>query len=514
MPPRRSESRSAGIRRRPQDRDSKLNFNGTERRQLPHDAERLLDDHDLAPRTRIVQPRNLEHRRPTRRSASTAATKCRSHRRRITPETAQYDSPDGATTDVNVPQFATSAQHGRHRRRARDAARRADAEPLGGARPRSVHGRSARQRHDRNPVACPAGSRIGAVDDRERPAARLPHRPRLPRQAERQRRDHRPPFAIFLDAESVYGVSGAPRRPGGPEPRHRAPRSQLPHNPQLPVQRPAAEAQRRPPRAAGQRHLLRQIGHGNVVHAMDRRGRVEPVEPRSQPPAAPPPSRSRSRRARRRRTNKGGAFTSFTFALERNDGNQNLAKVQTVLPAGLVGLIPSVTRCAEPQAAAGNCPKSSQIGNATALAGVGSEPYPFSGPVYLTGPTGGQPVRALDPDRGGRRAVRPRPRHDRRRDRRRRAHRTCDRHGDAADDLSGVPLHLRGITVEVTKTNFLFNPTNCGALSTNSLLSSTQGATSGPATPFAVTGCTRPAVQAGVRRLAARRRRRAPTARA
>src|SRR6202011_4376491 len=60
-----------------------------------------------------------------------------------------------------------------------------------------------------------------------------------------------------------------------------------------------------------------------------------------------------------------GAYSSFTFNLARADGQQYLSQVRTVLPAGLVGVIPSVTQCGEPQAQTGACPSASQIGTAT-----------------------------------------------------------------------------------------------------------------------------------------------------
>src|SRR6266581_6161415 len=58
---------------------------------------------------------------------------------------------------------------------------------------------------------------------------------------------------------------------------------------------------------------------------------------------------------------------------------------------GLVGAIPLVTQCGEPQAKEGTCATSSQIGTATVQAGAGSTPFTFSGPVYLTGPYNGAP---------------------------------------------------------------------------------------------------------------------------
>ena len=164
--------------------------------------------------------------------------------------------------------------------------------------------------------------------------------------------------------------------------------------------------------------------------------------------------------------------------------------MQTTLPAGLVGLIPSVKLCCEPQAAAGSCSSTSQIGTATASVGVGSEPIGFSGPVYLTGPTEGRPYGLSIPIEAAAGPFDLGMGYDR-------VSIGVDEHSGrviATANLprivGGVPLHLRALTVQITKPSFLFNPTNCGALSTNSLLGAIQGATSGPVSPFAVTGCT------------------------
>jgi len=189
-------------------------------------------------------------------------------------------------------------------------------------------------------------------------------------------------------------------------------------------------------------------------------------------------------------SNKGGAFTDFTFNLARGDGNQNISTVQTVLPPGLAGLIPSVKLCTEPAASSGNCPSSSQIGTATASAGVGPEPFSFSGPVYLTGPTSGQPYglsipieAAAGPFDLGRVLTR--------------VSIGVDHHGARViataalpQIVGGVPLHLRSLSVAVDKPGFLFNPTNCGALSTDGLIGAIQGASARTTSPFAVTSCS------------------------
>src|ERR1019366_8554339 len=87
---------------------------------------------------------------------------------------------------------------------------------------------------------------------------------------------------------------------------------------------------------------------------------------------------------------KGGASSTFTLNLERPEGQQYVGKIRDVLPPGLLGLIPSVTQCAEAQANAGTCTSASQIGTVAVAAGSG-EPYPFKGKVYLTGPYEGAP---------------------------------------------------------------------------------------------------------------------------
>ena len=57
--------------------------------------------------------------------------------------------------------------------------------------------------------------------------------------------------------------------------------------------------------------------------------------------------------------------------------------------------------------------------------------------------------------------------------------------------VGGVPLHLRSLSVAVNKANFLFNPSYCGPLSTDSTVGAIQGAERRtPSSPFAVTDCT------------------------
>jgi hypothetical protein len=184
-----------------------------------------------------------------------------------------------------------------------------------------------------------------------------------------------------------------------------------------------------------------------------------------------------------------GAYTSYTFHLARADGHQYLSQLTTVLPAGLLGAIPSVTLCGEPQAQAGSCPAASRIGTATASVGAGSDPYPFTGPVYLTGPYNGAPYGLsipIDATAGPfslgtvltRAAINVDPHNSR-----------VIATSSLPTIFKGVPLRLKDLSVAIDRPNFLFNPTNCGALATDTLLHSTLGASQSVSSPFAVGNC-------------------------
>ncbi len=185
-----------------------------------------------------------------------------------------------------------------------------------------------------------------------------------------------------------------------------------------------------------------------------------------------------------------GAQTSFTLNLERGDGQQYLSTVSTTLPAGLVGLIPSVPLCPEPQAARGECPFSSEIGTAVTQVGSGPTPVQFSGPVFLTGPVGGAPYgmtveisAATGPFNFGEVVVR--------------SGLTVNPFtarvtvsSQLPTIVKGVPLRLKKLAVAINRQGFLVNPTNCGVLATESALTSTFGAQQSLSTAFQVANCS------------------------
>ncbi len=184
-----------------------------------------------------------------------------------------------------------------------------------------------------------------------------------------------------------------------------------------------------------------------------------------------------------------GSNTNFVFQLTRPEGQQYVQQISTVLPPGLVAKIPSVPLCTEAQAIADSCPAASQVGTVQAAAGSG-EPYVFNGTVDLTGPYKGAPYGLLfvvpvvaGPFNLGTEYV----------------HAKIEVNPITARVIvtttelpiirDGIPTRLRSLTVDVDRPNYLINPTNCGVLTTESTVVSTQGTTALASSPFQVEGC-------------------------
>ena len=183
-----------------------------------------------------------------------------------------------------------------------------------------------------------------------------------------------------------------------------------------------------------------------------------------------------------------GAKTSYALNIGRNEGQQYLSQIKTILPEGLIGLLPTVTQCPEPQASKGECSGTSQIGTVNVSAGSG-KPYGFRGSVYLTGPYGGAPfgLSVVVPAVAGpfnlgnvitRGTINIEPYTAR-----------VVATTSLPTIVKGIPLRLRGISVEINKQGFLQNPTNCGVFATETTLTSTMGATQSLSTPFQVNNC-------------------------
>jgi len=186
----------------------------------------------------------------------------------------------------------------------------------------------------------------------------------------------------------------------------------------------------------------------------------------------------------------GGANTSLSFGLIRGEGQQYLSKLSTVLPPGLVGKIPAVTLCGEPQAAGGGCTAASQIGTVAVTLGSGPTPLALTGTAYLTTSYGGAPyglsvvvpAEKVGPYDYGRIVTR--------------AAINVDPHtarivvtSQLPTIVGGAPLRLRSLSVNVNRPNFTINPTDCSRLTTDTSLTSTFGAVQSVSSPFQASGC-------------------------
>jgi hypothetical protein len=183
--------------------------------------------------------------------------------------------------------------------------------------------------------------------------------------------------------------------------------------------------------------------------------------------------------------------SSYTFNLNRPEGQQYLQKVTTTLPSGVVGEIPDVTLCGEPQAAQGTCGSASKIGTATVASGSGISPYTFTGSVYMTGPYNGAPfgLSVVVPAVAGpfnlgtivtRSTININPTTAR-----------VTAETVLPTIVKGIPIRMRSLSVDVNRQGFLLNPTNCAVEATESTLESTfKAVQSGLSSPFQAEGCS------------------------
>jgi hypothetical protein len=190
----------------------------------------------------------------------------------------------------------------------------------------------------------------------------------------------------------------------------------------------------------------------------------------------------------------GGSDTGFAFNLTRPEGQQYVEKLTTTLPEGLVGKIPTVTQCTEAQASVtqesgAGCPEGSWIGTVRVTAGSG-EPYPFTGNVYLTGPYQGAPYglaikvpTVAGPFNLGEEITRAKISVE-----------PFSARVVVSSTLptikGGIPIRMRSLSVDVSRPNYILNPTNCQVEAVESTVVSTLGTSASLASPFQVEGCS------------------------
>jgi hypothetical protein len=191
-----------------------------------------------------------------------------------------------------------------------------------------------------------------------------------------------------------------------------------------------------------------------------------------------------------------GSYSPFLLRVIRNENEQNLSKIAASLPEGLLAKLAGVTECPAAQAGTGDCPASSQVGQATVAAGPGSNPIfvpePGKAPtaVYLGGPYKGAPLSLIVkvPAQAGpfdlgtvvvRNALKIDPV----------TTQVTTESDPLPQILDGIPISYRDVRVEVNRPGFIVNPTSCAAQKVATTLSGSGGATASPSAPFAAVNC-------------------------
>lgn len=396
---------------------------------------------------------------------------------RLKPATGQSDAPDGITTELEIPHPPEPTETDASQLKTA-VVTLPEGMTLNPSAARGLQACTPEQIgiHTTNPVACPPGSKIGTVriDTPNLPPGSLQGNIYLGGPASGPITG--PPYIVYLDAESArYGVSARIKGETIPNEATGQVTAIFSENPEQPLGNAILSFN-----GGALAPIANPLACGTATAASTLTPFTFPFSPAKNAassfavggcPSPLPFSWSQSTAGQ---PTSAGAFgrTSYAVNLARSDGQQYLSQIKTVLPAGLVGAIPSVTLCGEPQAQSGACTPASQIGTATVSSGAGSEPYPFSGPVYMTGPYGGAPFglsipvpTAAGPFNLGtvvtRVAIGVDPY----------SSRVLATSSPLTRVVKGVPVRLKSVSVTVNRPNFLYNPTSCATLATESALS-------------------------------------------
>ena len=199
-----------------------------------------------------------------------------------------------------------------------------------------------------------------------------------------------------------------------------------------------------------------------------------------------------------------GRHTPFRLELARPDGHQNLTGLTVSTPQGFSGVLRGIAYCPEAaleRLAAGGgsgivelaeptCPAESLIGTAVSGSGAGNHPLYSPGKVYLGGPYKGSPLSLIvvipavsGPYDLGNVAVRAAIKVD-----------PVTAQVTTVSDpfpqiLEGIPLRIRSIRIDLNRPNFALNPTNCDPLSTDAIVTGSEGATASAGSHFQAGNC-------------------------
>jgi hypothetical protein len=439
----------------------------------------------------------------------------------VDPQTAEADSPSGPAVNVDVPHIPGGDRIAKSN--VKDA--HVTLPPGMGLNPSAANGLEVCTdaqfgKGTRNPVACPAASRIGAVTIQTPP---------LPSDSLRgdvfvgQQLSRDPAsgdaFRIFVHAESTrYGISARLIGNVRADPSTGQLTTTFADNPQVPFSsflidfNDGPRAPLSSPSVCGPHETTAQLvpWSGSPASTVSK-GFTLTSAPDGGDCARNLAERPFDPSFGARITNpKGGAFTQLHVDIARADGNQELKGVNVDMPPGHTAKLAGVRYCPEAAIAAAaansgvaekaqpSCPDSSLVGSVSVATGTGSEPLNIEGKAYLSGPFNGAPLSlaVVTPATAGpfdlgsvvvRVALFVDPR-------------TAEIH--AVPDpfphvFGGVLLGIRTITVKIDRRQFSLNPTNCSPKVAVGTMRGGGGNPNDPAaftskpvsTPFQVSGC-------------------------
>ena len=191
-----------------------------------------------------------------------------------------------------------------------------------------------------------------------------------------------------------------------------------------------------------------------------------------------------------------GARSPLTIRIRRQDGEQNISKIEVTLPKGEIANLKGLQICSNDVAPTGNCPVGSQVGIATTAIGTGAFPLfvPQAGKeptaLYLAGPYKGAPYSLVTkvPAQAGpfdfgdivvRTAIDLNPV----------TAQVIAKSDPLPQILEGVPISYRDVRIEVTKPDFSVNPTSCEQRYVTTTITSINGTESHPSVPTKVGDC-------------------------
>jgi hypothetical protein len=418
----------------------------------------------------------------------------------VSPGTDRTDSPDGATVEVTVPFEPLLPIANSNVRTARTTL------PLGaGLNPSAAQGLDSCTdaqfgKGTRNPVGCPAASKIGtiAVETPPLPPGALTGNVFVGKQLSRDPMSG-DEYRIFVDAESArYGISARLIGNVAADPRTGRLTTTLAENPQVPFssfkihfdEGPRAVLSS-PPVCGPNESIVSADPYTETPTVTAAQSYTLPAAPGGGPCAKSLAERPFSPGfSTRSKSTRAGAYSPFAVHVARSDGEQELKGVDVTLPAGLSGKLKGIPYCKPGQIASAanrageaeqkksSCSSKSKVGVATIRAGTGSGPIQIKGSAYLAGRYKGAPLSLavvtpaiagpfdlgtvvvrvalfVDPE-----TARIRPSSD-----------------PIPDVFGGAKLSIRSIDVNTNRRNFTINPTSCGKLMTNGLI---QGGGSDP----------------------------------